>query len=358
MSYTPYNPYDKENYPAFAGYDNFVLANEIMSSLLTKLDFNRFCTADFSLTERPGMVKKIHKYSCVNGVVDELDRGEDSKNVIEAAFVEEEYRVKRKQGEIDYFWDDQMTDEALVSAKLKYLGESMANDFTRRALLEMGKTTNVINVDPSTGLTIDDVADAISIYTGEFESTAGLFLIANQKMDAKLRKILEPELRYVEDYVKVGAISTIWGIPIFLSKAVPENCLFLATREAVTCFIARSLDVEQDHDIGTKMNRVVASVYNVTALTNEKKCIFIGPAQATTLALTTYTKAGTTIAGAATTGANVVAYVNGVEAGHATAASSEFSITADVTLKAGDIVKVVAYLEGYGTQTATATVAD
>lgn len=350
MAYNEYQPYGAE-YPDFKGYDNFVLAEQIKSSLDTKLDINRFLTADYSLAEAPGMVKKIHKYSVVNGVVDDLDRGQGNSNVIEAAFEEVEYRVKRTQGQINYFDDDLMTDPTLIDSKVRFLSEAMVNDWTRKAIAEFGKTENVKEI---ASLSIDNLADAITLYTGRYETTEGLFILANQKQDAVIRKMLEPELRYVEDYVRTGAIGAIWGIPVYLSKAVPENMLFLATREAVTAFVKKAVNVEQDRNVDTKLNKVVASRYSVIALTDDTRCIAIGPAQSTKVSLTTPAKDDVAIAGSATDGAKVTAYVNGKEVGSATA-SSGFSIDCEA-LAANDVVKVVAVLAGTCTSTDTATV--
>ena len=352
MAYTPYQPYGAE-YPEFKGYDNFVLAETIKSSLDTKLDINRFLTADYSLAEAPGMVKKIHKYSVENGVVDDLSRGQGNSNIIEAGFEEVEYRVARTQGQINYFDEDVMTDPTLIDAKVRFLSEAMVNDWTRKAIAEFGKTENVKEI---AALSLDNLADAISLYTGVYEDTTGLFILANQKSDATIRKMLEPELRYVEAYAKVGAISTIWNIPIFLSKAVPEGMFFLATREAVTAFIKKAVNVEQDHNIDTKLNKVVASRYSVIALTDETRCIAIGPAQSTKVSITAPAVDDVAIAGAATDGARVTAFVNGKEVGSAVASGSAYSIACDA-LVANDVVKVVAVLAGTCTSTASATVA-
>lgn len=351
MSYTPYQPYSKEDYPAFNGYDNFVLAEQIKSSLDTKLDINRFMVADYSLSEAPGMVKKIHKYSVVNGVVDDLDRGQGNSNVIEAAFEEVEYRVKRTQGQINYYNDDVMTDPTLIDAKVRFLSEAMVNDWTRKAIAEYGKTENVFE---QAAFSTDNLADALSLYTGVYEDTNGLFILANQKSDATIRKALEPHLMYTEDYIRTGAIGAIWGIPIYLSKAVPEGMFFLATREAVTAFVKKAVGIEQDHDIDTKLNRVVADRYSVIALTDETKCIAIGPAQATKVSITTPAADDVAIAGSAVDGATVTAFVNGVQVGSAVA-SSGYSISCEA-LKVGDVIKVVAVKAGTCTSTATATV--
>lgn len=82
----------------FKGYDNFVLEEQIESILETKLDMNRFMTADYSLSENPGMVKKIHKYTGT-GAVEDLERGEGNTEFVDAEYEEVEYRVARTQGQ-------------------------------------------------------------------------------------------------------------------------------------------------------------------------------------------------------------------------------------------------------------------
>lgn len=86
---------------AFNGYDNFVLAEQIKSALDTKLNVNRFMTADTSLAENPGMTKKIHKYTIAEGSdVDDLNRGEGNSHFIDAVYAEEAYTVARTQGQV------------------------------------------------------------------------------------------------------------------------------------------------------------------------------------------------------------------------------------------------------------------
>ena len=82
-------------YP-FKGYDNFVLENKINSILSTKMDMNRFMTADYSLTSTPRMTKKIHKYTGV-GSAEDLARGEGNTEFVDASYTEEEYTVSRTQ---------------------------------------------------------------------------------------------------------------------------------------------------------------------------------------------------------------------------------------------------------------------
>ena len=339
---------------AFNGYDNFVLAEQIKSALDTKLNVNRFMTADTSLAENPGMTKKIHKYTIAEGSdVDDLNRGEGNSHFIDAVYAEEAYTVARTQGHIKYYDDDVMNDPTYIDAKVRFLAESMVNSWTRKAIAEFAKSENIYN---NTGYNLENFANALSVYTSVYEDTAGLFFLCNQKLDAKIRKMLGDDLKYVEDYIRTGAIGAVLGVPVYLSKAVPEGIIFLATREAVTAFIKKDVSVEQDRDIDTKQNDIVASRYSIIALTDETKCVVIGAAQATPVSITAPAASDVAIAGAGTNGAVVVAYVNGEKVGQATVATGAYSIACDA-LEAGDAVKVVASLTGKTNSVATAEVA-
>ena len=158
-----------------------------------------------------------------------------------------------------------------------------------------------------------------------------------------LRKQLGEYLKYTEAYIRTGAVGDILGVPVYTSKAAPLGIVFVATNKAVTAFVKRGVSVEQDRNIDTKLNRVVASRYAVIALTDESSCIKMGKAQG--VALTAVAGVGA-ITGAAATGAKVTAYdEEGNKLGEATAASNEYSISC--TLPASGDVKVVSELEGF-----------
>lgn len=70
--------YDTDNIKVF---DNFVLETKLENQLITKLNMNQFITMDYSLTEQPGMVKKIRTYVGTGGVED-LDMGDGNTEVI------------------------------------------------------------------------------------------------------------------------------------------------------------------------------------------------------------------------------------------------------------------------------------
>lgn len=327
----------------FTGYDNFVLENKINSILSTKMDMNRFMTADYSLSANPGMIKKIHRYTGV-GSAEDLARGEGNTEFVDAEYTEEQYTVARTQGQCKYYDDDVMTDPVLIDTKIQTLSEGMVNNWTAKAIEEFGKTSNQVVF---TDYKLANFADAIAVYANKYESQEGLFFLASMDLVPAIRKALGDQLMYVEAYIRTGAIGSILGVPIYTSKAVPSGMMFMATKDAVTAFIKKGTFVEQDRDIDKKENYIVAARYSVIALTDESKCVACGKAQKTA-ATVAANEGSTTISGAAATGAKVKAYVNGVATGAEVEASGDtYSITANEPIKAGDVVRVVASLDGY-----------
>lgn len=324
----------------FKGYDNFVLENKIESILSTKMDMNRFMTADYQLAENPGMLKKIHKYTG-SGQVDDLARGDSNSHYIDAEYVEEEYRVARTQGQIRYYDDDVMTDPVLIDAKVQALSESMVNDWTAKAVAEMDKS---LNLCPITAWGFDGFVDAIAKFP---EDEGELFCLVNPAQQAALRKNLKDDLKYVEAYVRQGYIGSVCSVPIYVSKAVPAGRAFIGKKDAVTAFIKKGVNVEQDRNIDSKLNNIVAARYTVIALTNEDHMVVMGMNPGTACAITTYVKADPTIAGSCSTAASKVkVFLNGKAVGDATVSSGSWTIEAEANLAEGDKIVAIAYEDG------------
>lgn len=338
----------------FKGYDNIVIEDIVSSYLNTKLGMSRFLTVDNSLVNVDGLKVDVHKYTG-SGNAEDLDRGEGNENDIDAQFEVNEYVASRHQARTRYYDDDAFTDSTWVDAKLQYLAEAMTNDYNNKAIAEMAKTENV---SASSSFDFDAFCDAVAKFANEYESEAGLMFLANQKLVPALRKTLNTNLMPTEGYIRTGAIGAILNIPVYTSKIVPEGIIFCVSKEAVKDFVKSGLRIEQERDKNTKENIVYSDRYDVIALVDESKCIMMGKGQATDATITTATAGAATIAGAATTGAKVQAYVNGKASGVAvTASSNAYSITAEANLVAGDVVKVVAELNGFVKSIATAVVA-
>ena len=198
---------------------NTVFANEVIGSkikdiLTTSVDLKNFMTIDATLTEAPGMKKKVNTY-VATGEVEDLAIGAGNSKEIEASFTSKDYDVLTTQGKFQYFDEQAMTDP-------------------------------------------------------------GYFLLINPAEKAELRKNLKDLLSYSEDFARTGYIGTVAGVPVYVSKAVPAKTAFLANPEAVTLFLKKDVEVEQDRDADKRNNIVYGRVYEVVALTDETKVVKIG----------------------------------------------------------------------------------
>ena len=60
-----------------------------------------------------------------------------------------------------------------------------------------------------------------------------------------------------------------------ISKKVPANTAYLATKEAVTCFVKKQNEVEQDRDKEKRINTVITRKVALVALTDATKAVKI-----------------------------------------------------------------------------------
>ena len=248
-------------------YENFVLENKMEDLLTTAVDMNAYMTADTSLTENAGMKKKVNTYTAT-GNVQELGMGEGNTEDIEVSFITNEYEVGTTQGRTYYYDEQEMTDPYAVDVALKGLADIMTNDLTAKAIGEFKKATMV-----QYGATwvFDNIVDAIAKMNLEKEE--GLFLLINPAQQAAFRKNLKDDLKYVEGFVRAGYIGTVCGVPVIISKAVPVGEAYLATREAITCFIKKGNEIEQERDANTRKNTIFARKVMLVALTNATKVV-------------------------------------------------------------------------------------
>jgi len=106
-----------------------------------------------------------------------------------------------------------------------------------------------------------------------YEDEAGLFCLINPAEKAAIRKNLADDLKYVEDFARTGYIGSVCGVPIYVSKAVPEDTAYLATKEAVTVFVKKGAETEQERDANHRLNTIYARKVMLVALTNKTKLI-------------------------------------------------------------------------------------
>ena len=250
-------------------YQNFILANKVSDILTTQVDLNTYMTVDTELAENAGMKTVINNYTAT-GNVENLAMGEGNTADIEVSFTPTEYTVGTTQGRFKYYDEQEMTDPMVVDAGLDGIAKTMVNDFTTKAIAEYEKATLTLT---GTAWTFDTVVDAIAKMNLEDET--GLFLLISPADQANFRKALKDDLKYVEGFVRTGYIGSVCGVPVIVSKAVAKGKGYLATKDAITLFIKKDTEIEQERDANTRENRVFVRKVALVALTDATKLVKI-----------------------------------------------------------------------------------
>ena len=252
-------------------YDNVVLANKIEDILTTAVDLTSYMTVDTSMTQEAGMKKKINTYKA-QGNVETLDMGAGNTGDIEVSFSTKEYEVETVQGRFQYYDEQAMTDPMVVQAGLEGIAKTMINDFTAKAVAEFEKAT--LTVERS-GFAFTDIVDAIAKLNTENED--GLFILVGVADLANFRKELQDDLKYNEDFVRTGYVGSVCGVPVIVTKAITNGHIYLASKDAVTLFIKKDTEVEQERDANVRNNKVYIRKVAVVALTDETKVVKLVP---------------------------------------------------------------------------------
>lgn len=333
-------------------FDNVVIENQYNTVLATLVDMNQFITIDTSLEQDAGNTKKIITKS-VTGNVEDLAMGVGNSGNIEVTSLAHDYVVGTTQGRFVYYDEEAQADPFMVEAGIKGLAEKMVNDFVTKAIAEWEKAP--LQQGYASAIAFNDFCDALAKLNTEEEDK--YFCLISPNMVASLRKTFKDDLKYVEDFTRTGYIGSVVGVPVYISKAVPAGEAIIAAKAAVRAFVKKNTEVEQERDANLRKNSIYTRKAAVVALVDATKVVRIAHNPTTDATITTYTKNQKTVAGAATTGATVEVYINGVLDGTATAASSAYSYTAKANLAANDVVKVIARLAGEIDSTVTVTVA-
>ncbi len=254
---------------AHTAYENVVLSNKINDILTTQTNLNNYMTIDTSLTENAGMKKVINTYTST-GSIEELAMGEGNSTEITVSFTPAEYEVKTYQGKFAFYDEQEMQDPMVVDTGLKHSAADMVNEFTALAVAEMEKAT--LATTPA-AWSFEAVVDAIAELNLENED--GLFLLISPADKAAFRKALKDDLSYSEAFVRTGYIGTVAGVPVVVSKAIPEGKGYLATKEAVTVFIKKDTETEYERDGDKRNNLYYIRKFGIVALTDATKIVKI-----------------------------------------------------------------------------------
>lgn len=120
---------------------------------------------------------------------------------------------------------------------------------------------------------------------------------------AALRKALGLSLQYVESFVRSGYVGTVAGVNIYTKKDAVSGTICTATKQAVTLFNKKGVEVEtpprDSSDANTRKNTIFSRKYYLPALTDERYAVKIVKGTAAvstdttvTAGKTYYTKSG------------------------------------------------------------------
>ncbi len=256
-------------------YDNFVLANEIEDQYNSKLDLVRFCTVDNSLVGVAGDTKKIHVYSATDGT-EKLEMGEGNTENIEVRYTQEQYTIQLAQNRFPYYDEEVMNDPMVVPVGLRHMATDMFNTIQADIFAEFNKATlRVYTGAANKPIGFDSFVDAVALLDLENIEGVEIFAFVNPAEMANLRKTLKDDLKYVEAFVRSGYVGTVAGVNIYTKRDAETGTIVLGTKEAVTLFNKKGVEVEQERDANTRLNEIYSRKYYLAALTDATKAVKI-----------------------------------------------------------------------------------
>ena len=255
--------------PANVILDRKVVEDRIADILETSIDTVQLMTVDNDLQENAGMVKHINTYN-YEGAVEAVAEGQANTTRGRVTVSEKEYRVQVKQQVFDYTDEQYMKDPMVVEVGAKGMSIEMKNDMNNDYFTEIAKTTTLHSASK---FSYDTVVDAIEKMNLEDES--GLFLLIGADLKATIRKDADFKASRLGEILYTGQIGDIAGVPVIVSKKVAKNTAFLATKEAVTLFNKKGVEVEAKRQAEERINTEITRKVCLVALTDATKAVKI-----------------------------------------------------------------------------------
>lgn len=263
-------------------YPNKVIEAKAKDILTTQINARSMMTIDTSLTQNAGMVKTINTYT-YSGAAEEVAAGSGNSTRGSIAYVGKDYTVKMVQQAFDYLDEDFMKDPVIVDYGIKgatsVMSNKMTTDFYAALATKNGASELVKGITFAKGkaLSYDVIVDAISELNLEDESK--IFIVIPNAWKASLRKDADYKSAQMGEVIYNGQVGTVCGIPVIATKALTDKA-YVMTNEAVTLFLKKDVEVEQDRDADKRKNSVYLRDCYVCALTDATKACKITEATA------------------------------------------------------------------------------
>ena len=252
-------------------YENFFLSNEVEDQYNSHLDLQSFCTVDNSLVGEAGMKRKINVYQATDGT-EKLAMGEGNSKTIEVTYAEKEYEILLAQNRFDYYDEQAMTDPMLVPVGTRHMGTDMFNHVNADIFAEFKKATLAVT---ASAFNFDAFVDAqVKLNLENLEGVSIFGFVCPEDM-GKIRKALKDDLKYVEAFATNGYVGTVGGTNLYTKKDATAGEIIIATRDAVTLFNKKGVEIEQERDANVRKNSIWSRKYYLAALTDATKAVKI-----------------------------------------------------------------------------------
>ena len=262
-------------------YDNEVLAVKLDEILETYLNAQNLMTIDNSLVEAAGMWKTINTY-IYEGNVKEVGMGEGNEDSGVVKLEAINHEVKVFQQHFKYQDEEIMRDPRVLEVAIKGMAESMVNHLNKQFFDAIASLDSLEEegamVQEVSKIGYEEVVDGLARFANvkaANEDEAGLFLLISHTDRAELRKDPDFVSAQLGKILFDGQIGSIAGVPVIVSRKVPAGEAYLMTKEAVTCFVKKSSEVEQDREPNTRTNHIYGRKVNLVALTDATKIVKI-----------------------------------------------------------------------------------
>lgn len=267
-------------------YENFYLSNEVEDQFNSHLKLQQFCTVDNSLVGTAGMERKINVYRATSGT-EKLEMGKGNTKSIEVSYTPESYRIQMAQNKFEYYDEQEMTDPMLVPVGTRHMGTDMFNTVNGDIYAEFKKATMIVLTDKYNFASFVDAVASLNIESTDNEPekvAPQTFAFINGADTAELRKTLGEDLKYVESFARSGYIGSVAGVNIYTKKDATKGTVVVATRQAVTIFNKKGVEIEQERNADIRQNKIFSRKYYLVALTDATKAVKIckGTAAAST----------------------------------------------------------------------------
>lgn len=262
-------------------YSNFVLENKLEDQFATHLNLAQFCKVDTSLSGVAGMTKKINVYAATNGT-EKLTLGKGNTKSIEASVTSKDYEILLAQNHGVWFDEEQMEDPYIGYTITRHAATDMFNTMNADILAEFAKASLEAPLTGNDYFAAFVDAQAMLEVEAVDAGAPMAFALVSPAVLAKMRKALKDDLKYNESFARSGYVGTVAGTPIYVSKAVGDEEIIFATREACTLFVKSGAEVElyqannrSDDAANKRRNDLFTRKYYVAALTDATKAVRI-----------------------------------------------------------------------------------